>query len=108
MKMPEEKVTDETLRAAVHDGVVTIRQLSHNTSLVVDLVSREGLPVVITRRGRIVASLTPVVMRTVVDQLIAQNGDLRARLNEGERALESGELRRADDVLEGERTTADE
>jgi prevent-host-death family protein len=71
----------------INDGVVAVRDLSQHTTQVIKAVEARGRPVLVTRNGRVVASIAPITMREVVDQIVANHSDVRDSLTEAEKAL---------------------
>lgn len=85
-----EAVDDAGIEAAVAEGVVTIRELSRFTTQVFKALERRGRPILVTRRGKVVASIAPTTMREVVDTLVARDTfaadavDVKEALSRGE------------------------
>jgi len=74
----------------IHDGVVAVRDLSQHTTQVLKAVEARGRPILVTRNGRVVASIAPITMREVVDQIVANHADVRDSLTAAEQALREG------------------
>ncbi len=74
----------------LEEGIVSVRDLSHHTTQVLKAVEARGRSVFVTRHGKIVAALTPVEMRNVVDQLVANRSDIRDSMSLAEQALMNG------------------
>jgi prevent-host-death family protein len=88
------------LETAIRDGVITVRDLSHHTSEVLRHVVERAQPLAITKSGRIVAALTPMTMRHVVDLLIANDDEFRGSMTAANEALRDGKTMPADKALE--------
>jgi prevent-host-death family protein len=77
---------------AVREGFVSVRDLSRNATQILRAVEKLGRPVLITRHGRIVATLAPVKARDILNRALDEDAGLhqllaRAR-EEHERRIE--------------------
>lgn len=73
------------------DGVVSVRELSRNTTQILRAIEQTRKPILITRHGKVVACLTPMSMRDLVDTILATEPGLVDRLAEAEKILAAGE-----------------
>lgn len=53
---------------AVHEGLVTVRELSQHTTQILRAVDEARRPVLVSRHGRIVAKITPTTLRDELGQ----------------------------------------
>lgn len=70
---------------------VTLRELSRNTSDVIDTVRESGRPALVTRNGRLVAALVPVDEEAIEDFVLATLPELVQDMEEADRELAAGE-----------------
>jgi prevent-host-death family protein len=85
----EVKEWDDT--AVREEGIVSVRDLSQHTTQVIKAVEERGRAVFVTRHSRIVASITPVSMRDVVDRMVASGTELTDGMTMADKTLEAGE-----------------
>jgi prevent-host-death family protein len=78
-------------RKVTEDGIVSVRDLSHHTTQVLKAVEESGRPVLVSRHGRVVASLAPTTFRHVVDQMLGSQADLRDSMTMADKTLEAGQ-----------------
>jgi antitoxin (DNA-binding transcriptional repressor) of toxin-antitoxin stability system len=67
---------------AVHEGIVSVRDLSRYTPQILRAVEKLGKAVLITRHGRIIATLAPVDARRLIDRALERDTDLQQSLDE--------------------------
>lgn len=85
--------------AAVAEGVVTVRELTHATSAILDAVAARQESVVITRHGKVIALLAPATAREIFEGLVPRDDGLRRRKEEAKQALKDGSYSTAADFL---------
>jgi prevent-host-death family protein len=78
---------------------VTIRDLSRNTSEVIDGVRETGRPAFVTRNGRPVAVLTPLNEEDLEDYLLATHPEIIQSIAEAERDIAAGRTISFDDLF---------
>lgn len=86
-------------KAAVAGGVVTVRELTHSTSAILDELQRQKEPVVITRHGKIIALLAPATGRELFSGLAPRDDELERRKEGVEQSLKSGNFATASKLL---------
>ena len=77
----------------VREGIVSVRELSQHTTQVLRAIERRGRPILVTRHSKIVATMAPITMRTIVDRIVANDADLRNSMTLAEQALEDDKVR---------------
>ncbi len=73
------------------DGVVSVRDLSQHTTQVLKAVEELGHPILVTRNGRVVASISPITTRELVDKLVSFDSDVRYGMSSAQKALAVGD-----------------
>lgn len=86
-------------KTAVASGVVTVRELTHATSAILDELERQHDPVVVTRHGKIIALLAPTTARDVFGGSQNGDGELDRRKEQAERLLKLGKFMTAGSVM---------
>ena len=86
-------------KAAVEGGVVTVRELTHATSAVLDELERQQEPVLITRHGKVIAVVVPATARDVFGGIMPTDNELQRRKDNAERALKEGLFSSSSDRL---------
>lgn len=81
-------------------GTVSIRELSRNTSGVVDDVARTGRPALVTRHGRAVVALVPIDESDLEDLVLARAPEYLAAMTQADEDLAAGRTRPAADVFD--------
>lgn len=79
---------DEVIR----DGIITVRQLSHHTSRVLDAATKRNMPLAVTKHGKIVAAISSANMREFIDIWVANDEPLRDAMTLADKALANGEV----------------
>jgi prevent-host-death family protein len=82
--------------------VVGIRELSRETSKVVEGVQRTGRPTVVTRNGRLVAALVPIVEDELEDWVLANAPEFVTSLHDADEDLAAGRTTSLDVLLDDE------
>ncbi len=77
---------------------VGVRELGQRVSRVIDDVEA-GKPVIVTRRGRPIAMMTPIDLDDLEEHVLGHAAEFRLSMLEAEEALAAGEARTLDDVL---------
>ncbi len=90
--------TDWDVKAAVTGGVVTVRELTHHTSQILDELTAQNQPVAVTRRGRVVATVEPTTMRRMFENTFDKSARM-ALIEKAEQQFKDGSFRTADDVF---------
>jgi prevent-host-death family protein len=84
-------------------SVVGIRELSRQTSKVVDQVQTSGRPAVVTRNGRLVAALVPIAEDELEDWVLANAPEFIDSVRDADTDLAAGRTTSLDALLaEGE------
>lgn len=78
---------------------VNIRELSRNTSSVVDEVTTTGRPALVTKNGQPVAAVVPVDASDWEDLVLSKTPEFLADLAAANEDLAAGRTRDADDVF---------
>jgi antitoxin (DNA-binding transcriptional repressor) of toxin-antitoxin stability system len=63
--------------------IYTMRELNQNTAQVIDEINRNGRPAAVTRHGRFVALITPL-LNAKIESLVLNRGILAAELGKEE------------------------
>jgi len=79
---------------------VSIRDLSRNTSRVVEDVASTGRPALVTRHGAPVAAVVPIDTEKLEDFVLANSPDVLASLKEADDDLAAGRTRSAAEVFD--------
>ena len=70
---------------------IGIRELSNNTSSVVEEVSRSGRPMLVTKHGKPVAALVAVDEEALLDYVLATSPDYVRSINLAESEISQGD-----------------
>lgn len=70
---------------------IGIRELSNNTSSVVEEVSRSGRPMLVTKNGKPVAALVAVDEEALLDYVLATSPDYVRSINLAESEISQGD-----------------
>ncbi len=89
---------DRTIETAVNEGIVTVRELSRSTTQVFKALENRGRPILVTRHGRIIATIAPTTVRQVVEDLIANQPSI-SETTAADDALETGRTSSASEVF---------
>jgi prevent-host-death family protein len=89
-----------TYKGEVSVGSVSIRDLSRNTSKVVDDVSTSGRPAIVTKYGRAVAAVVPIDEIELEDFILASASQYVRSIREAEEDLRRGRTTEALGFLE--------
>jgi prevent-host-death family protein len=81
-------------------GTVSIRELSRNTSSVVDDVARTGRPALVTKHGAPVAAVVPIDEGALEDAVLARAAEYLADMTAADEDLAAGRTRPAGDVFD--------
>lgn len=81
-------------------GIVSIRELSRNTSAVVDEVARTGRPALVTKHGAPVVAVVPIDEGDLEDMVLARAPEYLADMTAADEDLAAGRSRAATDVFE--------
>lgn len=81
-------------------GIVSIRELSRNTSSVVDDVARTGRPALVTKHGAPVAAVVPVDADDLEDLVLSKAPEYLADMAAADEDLAAGRTRSAADVFD--------
>jgi antitoxin (DNA-binding transcriptional repressor) of toxin-antitoxin stability system len=95
-----EKVEEWSPDQLIREGIVSVRQLSQHTTQVLKAMEERGRPVFVTRHSKIIATMTPLSMREVVDTIIANDSELRNRMSSAEQAFDNGKTRSVQEFLD--------
>ncbi|MGH7883007.1 MAG: type II toxin-antitoxin system prevent-host-death family antitoxin [Candidatus Dormibacteraceae bacterium] len=79
---------------------VGVRDLSRNTTRVVDEVTRSGKPTLVTIRGRPVAALVAIGEEEFEDFILSQAPEFVASMREAEEDLAAGRIRPASEFFD--------
>jgi prevent-host-death family protein len=82
MAVDSERMLGSAAEQAVNEGVVSVRDLSRNATQILRAVEKLGKPVLVTRHGRIVATLSPLKVRDLLDRLLEKDEELQESLEE--------------------------
>jgi prevent-host-death family protein len=82
--------------------VVGIRQLSRDTSKVVQEVQASGRPAVVTRNGRLVAALVPIAEDELEDWVLANAPEFVDSIRDADEDLAAGRTTSLDALLDDE------
>ncbi|MEO7804853.1 MAG: type II toxin-antitoxin system prevent-host-death family antitoxin [Actinomycetota bacterium] len=82
-----------------HVEVVNVRELSRQTSRVLDQVEGGGV-VLVTKNGRPVATVTPISAEALEDFVLAQAPMFVEAMDEAERDLEAGNTTNLDALID--------
>jgi prevent-host-death family protein len=80
-------------------GIVSIRELSRNTSGVVDEVARTGRPALVTKHGAPVVAVVPIEEGDLEDMVLARTPEYLADMTAADEDLVAGRTRAAADVF---------
>jgi len=80
-------------------ATVSIRELTRNTSGVVDEVARTGRPAVITRHGAPIVAVVPIDEDELEDAVLARGSEYLSAMLAADAELAGGATRPAADVL---------
>jgi len=81
-------------------GIVSIRELSRNTSGVVDEVTRTGRPALVTKHGAPVVAVVPIDEGDLEDMVLARAPEYLTDMTAADDDLAAGRTRAAADVFE--------
>jgi prevent-host-death family protein len=81
-------------------GIVSIRELSRNTSGVVDEVARSGRPALVTKHGTPVVAVVPIDEGDLEDIVLARAPEYLADMTAADEDLAVGRTRAAAGVFE--------
>ena len=81
-------------------GIVSIRELSRNTSGVVDEVARTGRPALVTKHGAPVVAVVPIAEGDLEDMVLARAPEYLADMTAADEDLAAGHTHAAADVFE--------
>jgi prevent-host-death family protein len=87
-------------------GTIGIRDLSRNTSRVIDQVSATGSPMIVTKHGRPVAAVVAVDPEALEDFVLATAPEYVAARRTADADLAAGRTRPAADVFDQIRSKA--
>lgn len=82
--------------------VVGIRELSRETSKVVEGVQSSGRPTIVTRNGRLVAALVPIAEDELEDWVLANAPDFVDAMRDADEDLAAGRTTSLDALLADE------
>lgn len=71
-------------------ATVSIRDLAHNASAVVDEVATSGRPAVVTKHGRPVAAVVPIDQEALEDWVLANAPEFVANMAEADAEIAGG------------------
>jgi antitoxin (DNA-binding transcriptional repressor) of toxin-antitoxin stability system len=74
-------------KQAVSEGLVSVRDLSRNATQILKACEDLNTPILITRHGRIIASLAPLSIGTFVRRALENDTELAASLDQARRQL---------------------